>query len=140
VIRMVRSTPRFTPDISNSSATPVVAAQTIANIVKSSLGPLGLDKMLVDNIGVCFIQSCESPSFNTHMDTGSHDIKRRRHDPFSPFRRTSRWPYFCRPCTKTRQRGRRWHDFCRDHRCGAATPCKRARKSKNSSYHYHHGI
>lgn len=30
----------------------VVAAMTIANIVKSSLGPLGLDKMLVDNIGV----------------------------------------------------------------------------------------
>ncbi|KZS98957.1 T-complex protein 1 [Sistotremastrum niveocremeum HHB9708] len=29
----------------------VVAAQSIANIVKSSLGPLGLDKMLVDNIG-----------------------------------------------------------------------------------------
>lgn len=31
----------------------VLAAQSIANIVKSSLGPLGLDKMLVDNIGVC---------------------------------------------------------------------------------------
>lgn len=30
----------------------VIAAQTIANIVKSSLGPMGLDKMLVDNIGV----------------------------------------------------------------------------------------
>lgn len=30
----------------------VLAAQTIANIVKSSLGPMGLDKMLVDNIGV----------------------------------------------------------------------------------------
>ena len=30
----------------------VMAAQSIANIVKSSLGPLGLDKMLVDNIGV----------------------------------------------------------------------------------------
>ncbi|TFK55249.1 T-complex protein 1 [Heliocybe sulcata] len=29
----------------------VLAAQTIANVVKSSLGPLGLDKMLVDNIG-----------------------------------------------------------------------------------------
>jgi chaperonin GroEL (HSP60 family) len=29
-----------------------MAAQTIANIVKSSLGPLGLDKMMVDNIGV----------------------------------------------------------------------------------------
>jgi hypothetical protein len=37
--------------------TPVIAAQSIANIVKSSLGPLGLDKMLVDNIGVkkCFM-------------------------------------------------------------------------------------
>ena len=30
----------------------VLAAQTIANVVKSSLGPMGLDKMLVDNIGV----------------------------------------------------------------------------------------
>jgi T-complex protein 1 subunit alpha len=30
----------------------VLAAQSIANVVKSSLGPLGLDKMLVDNIGV----------------------------------------------------------------------------------------
>ncbi|CAK5277469.1 unnamed protein product, partial [Mycena citricolor] len=29
----------------------VIAASSIANIVKSSLGPLGLDKMLVDNIG-----------------------------------------------------------------------------------------
>ncbi|GJJ12195.1 T-complex protein 1 subunit alpha [Clathrus columnatus] len=29
----------------------VVAAQSIANVVKSSLGPLGLDKMLVDNFG-----------------------------------------------------------------------------------------
>ncbi|KAH8833540.1 chaperonin Cpn60/TCP-1 family [Flagelloscypha sp. PMI_526] len=29
----------------------VIAAQSIANIVKTSLGPLGLDKMLVDNIG-----------------------------------------------------------------------------------------
>ena len=31
----------------------VLAAQTIANIVKSSLGPVGLDKMLVDSVGVC---------------------------------------------------------------------------------------
>ena len=29
----------------------VMAASTIANIVKSSLGPVGLDKMLVDDIG-----------------------------------------------------------------------------------------
>lgn len=33
-----------------------MAAQSIANIVKSSLGPLGLDKMLVDNIGVRLLQ------------------------------------------------------------------------------------
>ena len=30
----------------------VLAAMTIANIVRTSLGPLGLDKMLVDDIGV----------------------------------------------------------------------------------------
>ena len=32
----------------------MVAAASIANIVKTSLGPVGLDKMLVDDIGVCF--------------------------------------------------------------------------------------
>ena len=30
-----------------------MGAAAIANIVKSSLGPVGLDKMLVDDIGVC---------------------------------------------------------------------------------------
>ena len=30
----------------------VMAASSIANIVKSSLGPVGLDKMLVDDVGV----------------------------------------------------------------------------------------
>ncbi|KAJ3117719.1 T-complex protein 1 subunit alpha [Phlyctochytrium bullatum] len=35
-------------DIRNQN---VLAAQSIANIVKSSLGPVGLDKMLVDDIG-----------------------------------------------------------------------------------------
>lgn len=29
----------------------VMAAQSISNIVKSSLGPVGLDKMLVDDVG-----------------------------------------------------------------------------------------
>lgn len=29
----------------------VMAAATIANMVKSSLGPVGLDKMLVDDVG-----------------------------------------------------------------------------------------
>ena len=32
--------------------TLVLATQSIANVVKSSLGPVGLDKMLVDDIGV----------------------------------------------------------------------------------------
>ena len=39
-------------DVNVPDPRPVLAAQTIANIVKSSLGPMGLDKMLVDNIGV----------------------------------------------------------------------------------------
>lgn len=30
----------------------VTAAVAVANIVKSSLGPVGLDKMLVDDVGV----------------------------------------------------------------------------------------
>ena len=30
----------------------VTAAVSVANIVKSSLGPVGLDKMLVDDVGV----------------------------------------------------------------------------------------
>lgn len=30
----------------------VTACVSIANIVKSSLGPVGLDKMLVDEVGV----------------------------------------------------------------------------------------
>ncbi len=32
-----------------------MAASSIANIVKSSLGPVGLDKMLVDDVGVSII-------------------------------------------------------------------------------------
>lgn len=35
----------------------VTAVTAIANIVKSSLGPVGLDKMLVDDIGVSFLDS-----------------------------------------------------------------------------------
>jgi chaperonin GroEL (HSP60 family) len=56
VIRMVRV---FCPEpiLTSSNCETVIAAQSIANIVKSSLGPLGLDKMLVDNIGVSAINS-----------------------------------------------------------------------------------
>lgn len=38
--------------IYNTPRNLVLAAVSIANIVKSSLGPVGLDKMLVDEIGV----------------------------------------------------------------------------------------
>lgn len=37
-----------------------MAAASIANIVKSSLGPVGLDKMLVDDIGVSTSKCCVS--------------------------------------------------------------------------------
>jgi chaperonin GroEL (HSP60 family) len=48
----------------------VLAACSIANIVKSSLGPVGLDKMLVDDIGVSkYITFDElySPSVNIYF-------------------------------------------------------------------------
>jgi len=71
---------------SRTSGTPirtqnVMAANAIANIVKSSLGPVGLDKMLVDDIGVskniCFNTSetfCEKLMF---MVLGCHSNQRR---------------------------------------------------------------
>jgi hypothetical protein len=56
--------------------TSVVAAQSIANIVKSSLGPLGLDKMLVDNIGVrCMFFPWIFAIQGLFFYAGSHDIK-----------------------------------------------------------------
>jgi len=42
-----------------SLSLPVMAAAAIANIVKSSLGPVGLDKMLVDDIGVGAPYRCD---------------------------------------------------------------------------------
>jgi hypothetical protein len=44
---------------------PVMAACSIANIVKSSLGPVGLDKMLVDDIGVSILWQ---PVWSMEMD------------------------------------------------------------------------
>ncbi len=56
-------------------ATTVLAAQTIANIVKSSLGPLGLDKMLVDNIGVCLLGFLHPSSCRLELyPIGSHNF------------------------------------------------------------------
>lgn len=40
----------------------VMAALAVANIVKSSLGPVGLDKMLVDDVGVGYwVQIVQKP-------------------------------------------------------------------------------
>jgi chaperonin GroEL (HSP60 family) len=48
-----------------------MAAASIANIVKSSLGPIGLDKMLVDDVGVSlvhdFMVRMGRHAFNTAM-------------------------------------------------------------------------
>ncbi len=38
--------------MNGSDTTVVLATQAIANVVKSSFGPSGLDKMMVDDIGV----------------------------------------------------------------------------------------
>lgn len=43
--------------ISPSNARVVLATQAIANVVKSSFGPSGLDKMMVDDIGVGLLRS-----------------------------------------------------------------------------------
>lgn len=39
------------------SVSIVLATQAIANVIKSSFGPSGLDKMMVDDIGVCDIEA-----------------------------------------------------------------------------------
>lgn len=53
----------------------VTAALSVANIIKSSLGPLGLDKMLVDNIGVrerCGVVYFPLRSFQSQTRPGFH--------------------------------------------------------------------
>ena len=45
----------------NANMTLVQATQAIANVVKSSFGPSGLDKMMVDDIGVCCMGSTATP-------------------------------------------------------------------------------
>jgi hypothetical protein len=52
----------------------VLATQSIANVVKSSLGPVGLDKMLVDDIGVCYLRYL--------LILGRDSDERRCNDPF----------------------------------------------------------
>ena len=54
-IRMVSQNPIYSTAHSNTWT--VLATQAIANVVKSSFGPSGLDKMMVDDIGVGFEQA-----------------------------------------------------------------------------------
>ena len=46
----------------------MLATQAIANVVKSSFGPSGLDKMMVDDIGVRSLHSTGLSSTNVGQD------------------------------------------------------------------------
>ena len=78
-----------------SKVSLVIAAASIANIVKSSLGPVGLDKMLVDDIGVL---SCVC------LYIGCHYFKRWCYHSQALGSSTSRWQSSCRISPTTRQR------------------------------------
>ena len=55
--------PKYRP--TNSNPPLVLATQAIANVVKSSFGPSGLDKMMVDDIGVGLEEGlCPCPTLN----------------------------------------------------------------------------
>lgn len=84
---------------------PVLAACTIANIVKSSLGPLGLDKMLVDNIGVRVVTGL-GLHLNETRELGSNNIQRRSNNPFAVGHRKPRGPHLRGSCAKARQGSR----------------------------------
>ena len=59
----------------------VMAAVSIANIVKTSLGPVGLDKMLVDDVGVRHLRHV---LFRSHCPPGCDCDKRWRHNSQAP--------------------------------------------------------
>jgi hypothetical protein len=46
----------------------VLATQAIANVVKSSFGPSGLDKMMVDDIGVSIFRICRRQTPDTDVE------------------------------------------------------------------------
>ena len=77
----------------------VMAVSSLANIVKSSLGPQGLDKMLVDDIGDVTITNDGKPSYVLTLNR-SHDFEATRSDSSS-----SKGPR--RALTDPRQRGKK---------------------------------
>ena len=86
----------------------VLATQAIANVVKTSFGPSGLDKMMVDDIGVrsSFLKLLGHSSCNT----GCHSHKRRSYDIKSARHRTPGGQDTRRPCAATRQGGQKFLD------------------------------
>ena len=56
-----------------------MAALSVANIIKSSLGPVGLDKMLVDDVGVSSLRCVVMVSAASIL-AGRNSNERWRHD------------------------------------------------------------
>ena len=52
----------------------VLATQAIANVVRTSFGPSGLDKMMVDDIGVCLSSLKSSPAHPKQLNSPFHPI------------------------------------------------------------------
>jgi hypothetical protein len=128
----------LTPDFS-----PVTAAQTIANVIKSSLGPMGLDKMLVDNIGVSLPLARTVHICGEIVTTdllGSDHQQRRRDDTRSARSRAPSWQDFCGSSSEAGQGGRGWDNFRGDHRCGALAPGKRAGQAEDPPDDDHHRV
>lgn len=101
----------------------VLATQAIANVVKSSFGPSGLDKMMVDDIGVGVsrIPRSECTETNYCERLGCYGNQRWRNDPkFTRCRAPSRQDPR-RPSTPTRQGSRRRYDFSGPNCCRALT-------------------
>lgn len=82
----------------------VLATQAIANVVKSSFGPSGLDKMMVDDIGVCTSEQRSHRS--TLRGLGCHSDQRRCHNTKPPGCGASCWKDTGGSGTTTGQRGK----------------------------------
>lgn len=119
----------------------VLAAASIANIVKSSLGPVGLDKMLVDEIGVSNLETRLSCHLMTRLyTTGCHHQQRWR-DYSSAFGSgTSCRQGACRVGSTAGPWSWRRHNICSSHCSRAFEACQRVGQEQDSSYYYHYWL
>ena len=100
-----------------------MAAMSLSNIVKTSLGPLGLDKMLVDDIGVSLAGSIWVwKDFNCKNKNalGCDNHERRCYHPQTIGNRAPGCEDSCRFGRTARPGGRRWYHLSCHHRCRAA--------------------